>query len=293
MKKTAKGDRLFFIINDLVLILIFAIVLYPLIYIVSSSFSSPQAVSTGQVRLLPVDFSLKGYEEVFKYPGVLRSYLNTIFYTLFGTLISMVMTVAAAYPLYYKGFAGKRLLTFMFTFTMIFSGGMIPNYLLNSKLGLLNTIWVLLIPNAISIFNLIIVRSFFEGNIPEELNEAAKLDGCSQISFLTKIVLPLSKPILAVVSLYYAVEKWNTYFDAFIYLQNEKLFPLQIILRKILVLNQTDSMVVDPVLMAARQGMSDLLKYSLIIVSSVPLILLYPLVQKHFTKGVLRGAVKG
>lgn len=293
MKKTAKSDRIFLLVNDIILLLVLAVVLYPLIYIVSSSFSSPQAVSAGKVRLLPVEFSLRGYEEVFKYPGVFRSYMNTIFYTIAGTLISMVMTVAAAYPLYYKGFAGKRFLTFMFTFTMIFSGGMIPNYLLNSRLGLLNTVWVLLIPNAISIFNLIIVRSFFEGNIPEELNEAAKLDGCSQFSFLMKVVLPLSKPILAVVSLYYAVEKWNTYFDAFIYLKDEKLFPLQIILRKILVLNQTDAMVVDPTLMAARQGMSDLLKYSLIIVSSVPLILLYPLVQKHFTKGVLRGAVKG
>ncbi len=293
MKKTAKGDRLFLLLNDLILLLVLLIVLYPLIYIVSSSFSSPQAVSAGLVRLLPVDFSLRGYEEVIKYPGVLRSFLNSVFYTVAGTLISMAMTVMAAYPLYYRGFAGKKVLTFLFTFTMIFSGGMIPSYLLNSKLGLLDTAWVLLIPNAISIFNLIIIRSFFEGNIPEELNEAAKLDGCSQIKFLTRVVLPLSKPILAVVSLYYAVEKWNMYFDAFIYLKNEKLYPLQIILRKILVLNQTDAMVVDPTLMAARQGMSDLLKYSLIIVSSLPLILIYPLVQKHFTKGTLTGAVKG
>ncbi|MGI6018247.1 MAG: carbohydrate ABC transporter permease [Marvinbryantia sp.] len=293
MKKTAKGDRLFLLLNDLILLLVLLIVLYPLIYIVSSSFSSPQAVSAGLVRLLPVEFSLRGYEEVFKYPGVLRSFLNSVFYTVAGTLISMTMTVMAAYPLYYRGFAGKKVLTFLFTFTMIFSGGLIPSYLLNSKLGLLDTAWVLLIPNAISIFNLIIIRSFFEGNIPEELNEAAKLDGCSQIKFLTKVVLPLSKPILAVVSLYYAVEKWNMYFDAFIYLKNEKLYPLQIILRKILVLNQTDAMVVDPTLMAARQGMSDLLKYSLIIVSSLPLILVYPLVQKHFTKGTLTGAVKG
>ncbi len=293
MKKTAKGDRLFLLLNDLILLLVLLIVLYPLIYIVSSSFSSPQAVSAGLVRLLPVEFSLRGYEEVFKYPGVLRSFLNSVFYTVAGTLISMTMTVMAAYPLYYRGFAGKKVLTFLFTFTMIFSGGLIPSYLLNSKLGLLDTAWVLLIPNAISIFNLIIIRSFFEGNIPEELNEAAKLDGCSQIKFLTKVVLPLSKPILAVVSLYYTVEKWNMYFDAFIYLKNEKLYPLQIILRKILVLNQTDAMVVDPTLMAARQGMSDLLKYSLIIVSSLPLILVYPLVQKHFTKGTLTGAVKG
>ncbi len=293
MKKAAKSDRFFMVFNDLFLLGILLIVLYPLIYILSSSFSSPQAVSTGQVRLLPVDFSLRGYKEVFQYPNVFRSYINSIFYTVFGTIISLTMTVAAAYPLYYRGFSGKKFITFLFTFTMIFSGGMIPNYILNSRLNLINTFWVLIIPNAISVFNLIIIRSFFENNIPEEMNEAAKLDGCSQFGFLMKIVLPLSKPILAVVSLYYAVERWNAYFDAFIYLKNEKLYPLQIVLRRILVLNETDSMIVDPTLMAARQGMSDLLKFSLIIVSSLPLILAYPLVSKHFTKGTLQGAVKG
>lgn len=293
MKRVAKGDRIFMVFNDLFLLGILLIVLYPLIYILSSSFSSPQAVSTGQVRILPVDFSLRGYKEVFQYPNVFRSYINSIFYTVFGTIISLTMTVAAAYPLYYRTFSGKKFITFLFTFTMIFSGGMIPNYILNSRLNLINTFWVLIIPNAISVFNLIIIRSFFENNIPEEMNEAAKLDGCSQFGFLMKIVLPLSKPILAVVSLYYAVERWNAYFDAFIYLKNEKLYPLQIVLRRILVLNETDSMIVDPTLMAARQGMSDLLKFSLIIISSLPLILAYPLVSKHFTKGVLQGAVKG
>jgi putative aldouronate transport system permease protein len=287
-------DRFFLMFNDMILLAALLLVLYPVIYIVSSSFSSPIAVSSGKVVLYPVDFSLRGYKAVFEYRDIVKGFANTIFYTISGTLINLTMTILAAYPLSRKRMPGKGIIMFLFTFTMIFSGGLIPNYMLNNSLGLLNTRWVMIIPNAISIFNMIIARTFFEANIPEELVEAAQIDGCDHIHFLLKMVLPLSKPIIAVLALYYSVGHWNAYFDAFIYLTDKALFPLQIILREILVLNSIDSSaVVDPVLATQRQGMSDLLKFSLIVVSSMPFMFIYPFVSKHFVKGALTGAVKG
>jgi putative aldouronate transport system permease protein len=287
-------DRFFLLFNDMILLAALLLVLYPVIYILSSSFSSPIAVSSGKVVLFPVDFSLRGYKAVFEYRDIVRSFANTIFYTISGTLINLTMTILAAYPLSRKRMPGKGIIMFLFTFTMIFSGGLIPSYMLNSSLGLLNTKWVMIIPNAISIFNMIIARTFFESNIPEELVEAAQIDGCDHIHFLLKMVLPLSKPIIAVLALYYSVGHWNAYFDAFIYLNDKALFPLQIILREILVLNSIDSSaIVDPVLATQRQGMSDLLKFSLIVVSSMPFMFIYPFVSKHFVKGALTGAIKG
>lgn len=292
--KLSAVDRFFLIINDFLLLTALLVVLYPIIYIVSSSFSSPTAVSSGRVVLFPVGFSLKGYKAVFEHKLIVSGYTNTIFYTFFGTLVNLVMTILAAYPLSRKNMPGKKIIVVLFSFTMIFSGGLIPSYMLNSNLGLINNRLVLMIPNAISVFNMIIARTFFESDIPEELVEAAQIDGCDHIRFLFKVVLPLSKPILAVLALYYAVGHWNAYFDAFIYLSKKEFFPLQIILREILVLNTINqTLIVDPVLAAARQGMSDLLKYSLIVVSSVPFIAIYPFVSKYFIKGALVGAIKG
>lgn len=287
-------DRFFLAFNDLILLVALLLVLYPIVYILSSSFSSPAAVSSGKVVLFPVDFSLRGYKAVFEYKDIVMGFSNTIFYTIAGTLINLVMTILAAYPLSRRRMPGKRILMFLFTFTMIFSGGLIPSYMLNSSLGFVNSRWVMLIPNAISIFNMIIARTFFESNIPEELVEAAQIDGCDHIRFLLRMVIPLSKPIIAVLALYYSVGHWNAYFDAFIYLNDKALFPLQIILREILVLNSIDSSaVVDPVLATQRQGMADLLKFSLIVVSSLPFMIIYPFVSKHFVKGALTGAIKG
>ena len=286
-------DKIFLNINDLVLLIALVIVAYPIIYIISSSFSSPQAVSTGKVVFLPVDLSLEGYQAVFKHQAITTGFANTIFYTVAGTLINLFMTVLASYPLSRARMPGKRIIAFMYTFTMIFSGGLIPSYMLNSQLGLVNTRLVLLIPGAISVFNMIICRTFFTSNIPEELNEAAQIDGCDHVLFLVKVALPLSKPILAVLALYYAVGHWNAYFDAFIYISDKKLFPLQIILRDILIMNQTAELVGDPELMATQQGLADLLKYALIVVSSLPFMLVYPFVSKHFVKGALTGAIKG
>lgn len=291
--KQSKSDRIFYLLNDLWLLLALLVVLYPVIYIISSSFSSASAVSTGKVVLWPVEFSLEGYKKVFEHEGIITGYLNTIFYTVVGTAINIVVTILAAYPLSRRKMPGKKFLMMLFTFTMMFNGGLIPAYLLNSQLGIINTRWVMLIPGALSVYNMIIAKNFFENNIPNELMEASQIDGCDHFRFLMKIVIPLSKSILAVLVLYYAVAHWNSYFNAFIYLSDDNLFPLQIILRDILVANSVDGLVIDPEAMAAKQGLADLLKYSLIVVSSAPFMLIYPFVQKHFVKGALVGAVKG
>jgi multiple sugar transport system permease protein/putative aldouronate transport system permease protein len=290
----SKGDRVFYTFNDIFLLIAMLIVLYPLIYVVSSSFSSGSAVSTGRVVLGPVDFSLEGYKTAFEYPQIVSGFQNTFFYMITGTIINLVMTVLAAYPLSRPKMKGRGFIMFLFTFTMIFSGGLIPDYILMQKLHLVNTRLAMLIPGAIGVFNLIICRTFFQNNIPEELFESASMDGCSHPRFITSVVLPLSKPILAVLTLYYAVGHWNAYFNAFIYLSDRSKFPLQIILREILVMNMVDpSAVFDPELEASKYGLADLLKYSLIVVSTVPFMIAYPFVAKHFVKGALSGAIKG
>lgn len=289
----ASGDRIYYLTVNALLGLMTLSVLLPLIFIVAASFSSPDAVSNGRVRLWPVDFTLKGYEAVFANKSIGTAYLNTFFYTVAGTAINVAMTMIAAYPLARKDLPFKGPMLFLFTFTMLFSGGIIPNYMLMIRLNLINTRWAMLLPPALSIYNLIIARTFV-GNIPKELEEAASIDGCNDFQFFFAMVLPLSVTLMSVLMLYYAVGHWNAYFDAFMYLSDRKLYPLQIILREILIANkiQADE-IVDAETMAAKQGMADLLKYALIIVSSLPVIILYPFVKKHFLKGVMIGALKG
>ncbi len=289
-----KNDRLFHTINNTFLIICFGLVFYPLFFIFSASFSSADAITSGKVIFLPVEFSLEGYTAVFKNNSIISGYANTLFYTFFGTLINVTMTILAAYPLSRKKFILRNPFMFLFTFTMVFSGGLIPTFLLVSRLGMVNTRWALLIPNAIAIYNLIITRTYFHSTISDELLEASQLDGCNDFIFLYKIVLPLSKAIIAVLVLFYAVSHWNEFFNAFIYLNKRGLFPLQIVLREILVMNMIDAnMLLDPELMAARQGLANLLKYSLIVVASLPVWIAYPFVQKYFVKGVMIGAIKG
>lgn len=297
--KTGKGklkysfeDRLFNFVNDSLMLLAALIVLYPLIYILSSAFSSPDAVAKGRVVFFPVDFSLRGFEEVFSHKAIVTGFANSIFYTIVGTLVNLVMTVAAAYPLSRKNLPGRRILLFLFTFTMLFNGGLIPSYLLTSQLGLINKRAVMIIPLALNVFNVIICRTFFETTIPDELVEAAQLDGFSQTRFIVQIVLPLSKAIIAVLALYYGLGHWNSYFQAFLYISEKSKFPLQIILRDILILNQVNEIIADPLLYQAKRGMADLLKYALIVVASVPFMVAYPFVAKHFVKGVMIGAIK-
>lgn len=287
-------DRIFYCITGIVVTFILLVVLYPLIYIVSSSFSSPSAVSAGKVVLFPVDFSLEGYKAVFKNKDIVSGYLNTIYYALAGTFINVALTMFAAYPLARTDLPGKNKIMFIFTFTMFFSGGMIPSYMLVKDLGLMDTRWAILLPGALSVYNMIITRTFIQSSIPKEMLEASQIDGCNDIQYFFKIVLPLSKPVLAVITLFYVVGHWNAYFNAFLYLTDRKLYPLQIILREILIVNSIDpSMVVDEALLTAKQGIADLLKYSLIVVSVVPMLIIYPFIQKHFAKGMMIGSVKG
>lgn len=293
-KRNSMDDRIFHFITEVLLGVLLIIVLIPLVHVVAASFSSPSAVVAGRVRLWPVDFSFAGYEAVFKYKSVLNGYRNTILYTVLGTLINVCMTMLVAYPLAKRDLPFRNGVMFLFTFTMFFSGGMIPNYLLLRNLKMLDRVWAMIIPGAISVYNMIITRTFLQSNIPLELNEAAEIDGCNDFVYLWKIVLPLSKSVLAVITLYYAVGHWNSYFNAFLYLNNPSLKPLQLVLREILILNTINQ---EQLLMAeettAQQGMAELLKYALIIVSSVPVLIMYPFVQRYFVKGVMIGSIKG
>jgi putative aldouronate transport system permease protein len=292
--KESSTDQMFTALNYIVLSLFFITIAYPIIYILSASFSSTDAVTTGRVWLWPVEFSLEGYKAVFKYNQIWIGFRNSLFYMVVGTLINIILTIIAAYPLSRKGFLGKKYFMFLFVFTIMFSGGVIPTYLLVKDIGLLNSVWAMLLPSAMSVFNVIITRTYFQNNIPQEMLEAAQMDGCNDFLFLSKIVIPLSGPILAVITLFYAVGHWNSYFNALLYLRNQSLYPLQLVLRTILIQNQVDPNMLSNVDdMNARQGLADLLKYSLIVVATVPLIVVYPFVQKHFVKGVMVGSLKG
>jgi putative aldouronate transport system permease protein len=286
-------DRIFLFFVYAFLVIILLLVLYPVIYILSASFSDPLAVTSGKVWLFPVDFTLRGYEVTLQNPQIITGYVNSLIYTIGGSLISVVLTVLVAYPLSRRDLYGSNILMFLITFTLIFSGGLIPTYLVVRDLGLIDTRWALLIPQAVAAFQVIIARTFFRSAIPDELVEAAELDGCNDLQFLRSVVLPLSKPIIAVLALMYAVSQWNGYFDALIYLKSSDLQPLQLVLRNILILNTTNSGSMDAAAMAQRQQLADLLKYCLVVVGSVPVLLIYPFVQRYFVKGMLIGSIKG
>lgn len=288
-----RGDKTFVIVNYAIALLLSAIALYPLIFVLSASFSDPDMVLKGKVILLPKGFTLKPYSMVFQNEDIWRGYLNTIIYTGVGTLVNVVMTVMLAYPLSRPDLPLRRPITLLIVFTMYFDGGMIPNYLLVRSLGMYNTMWALIIPVAISTYNLIVAKSFFENSIPREMYESASIDGASDLRTMVQIVLPLSQAIIAVLTLFYAVTHWNSYFSALIYLKDESKNPLQIILRDILLLGQTEQMGSNDVGMGEKIKMSEAIKYSSIVISSVPILCAYPFVQKYFVKGVMIGAVKG
>ncbi len=292
--KNSRNDIVFYTVVTVIMAIFTLIVLLPLIYVVSASFSSPKDVAAGRVYLWPVNFSLDGYKAVFRYSDIWIGYRNTIFYTIIGTVINVGITMLAAFPLTRKELPFRNFFTFLFTFTMFFGGGLIPSYINVKNLGMLNSMWALIIPGAMSVTNMIIARTFIQSNIPNELLEAAQIDGCSYGRFFFQMVLPLSKAVLAVLALYYAVGHWNSYFNALIYIMDKAKKPLQIFLRDILVVNTIDSsMLIDPELMEAKQGIADLLKYSLIIVATVPILCVSPFIQKYFMKGVMIGSLKG
>lgn len=293
-KNSSTGDKIFIVLVYAFLSIILVVILYPLIYVVSASFSDPQAVISGKVVLWPVDVTLRGYQAVFKNPKIISGFLNSFFYMFAGTAINLVMTMLCAYPLSRKEFTARNKIAAMFVFTMYFSGGLVPSYMVVSKLGLMNSRLAMLIPSAMSTYNMIIARTYMVNSIPDELYEAAQLDGCSPFKYLLKIITPLSKPIIAVLALYYGIAKWNSYFDAMLYLNDSSKWPITMVLREILIQNQIDpTMLTDASAIAKLQGMTELLKYSVIVVASVPVLAIYPFVQKYFVKGVTIGAVKG
>ncbi|MGG3468495.1 carbohydrate ABC transporter permease [Neobacillus pocheonensis] len=293
-KIKSKEDKIFDTINFIFLTLICLAVLYPLYFVVIASISNPDLVYNGSVWLLPKEITFEGYKRIFSDPKIWLGYKNTIIYTVLGTALQVSLTLLAAYALSRKDLYGKSFFMLMILFTMFFSGGLIPTYLVVKDLGMLNTMWAMIIPKAIAVWNLIVARSFFESSVPNELLEAGKIDGCSNTRFFLKIVLPLSKPIIAVMVLFYAVGNWNSYFDALIYLNDESLYPLQLILRNILIQNQLSvQMLSDLDNLAAQQHVGEIIKYGVIIVAAIPLLIVYPFVQKYFVKGVLIGGVKG
>ncbi len=291
--RKSSSDKVFLNISTVILVLSMFVVLVPLLNIVAASFSNPVAVSSGKVWIWPVDFSLDSYKKLLKYEAVWLGYRNTIFYTVVGTIMNVVVTLFCAFPLSQRRFAGRKFVNKMLFITMVFGGGMIPNYLLVKQLHMLNTVWAILIPGLVTAYNVTITRSYIETNIPQELEEAARVDGCSPLQFFSKFVIPLSKPIIAVITMYYAVSHWNSYFNAFLYLVDRKLYPLQIFLRDILINSKFDGAVDDPEMAAMIQSQAEALKYPIIVIATLPLMCVYPLVQKHFVKGVMVGSVKG
>lgn len=290
MKKLSVGDRIFTIIAYTILIAVTCIVLYPLVYVLSASLSNPEMILKGKVWLLPKDITFQAYKEVFQNEKIMIGYKNTIIYTVVGTAINLALSTMIAYPLSRKDFLGRGAITAFLVFTMFFSGGMIPTYLLVKDLGMINTIWAIVIPNAVSVYNVIIMRTFFQ-NIPEEIRESASMDGCSNITFLLRILLPLSMPIIAVMTLFYGVAHWNAFFDALIYLSDSQKYPLQLFLRQMLI--QDDMAEMGSLGEGEYVKYLEGLKYSVVVVASLPMLILYPLLQKYFVKGVMIGSLKG
>ena len=286
-------DKTFDIMNYVILTICFLVVAYPLYFVVIASISDPVDVNAGRVILYPVRMTMDGYRRILEYKSFFTGYRNTLVYTGVGTLVNMVLTVPAAYALSRKDLVGRNVFMMMIAFTMIFSAGLIPTYLHIRDLGLIDTMWALILPGAVSTWNLIVARTFFQQSIPDDLLEAAQLDGATNAQFFVQIVLPLSKSILGVLVLFYAVGHWNTYSNALYYIISDDKRPLQLVLRSILFENTMGDMVEDASNLAAQQRLGDLIKYGIIIASSLPLMILYPFLQRYFIQGVMIGAVKG
>ena len=290
--RRSRSDFIFDALNLSLCIFVFLIVLYPLIYVISASVSSPLAVLQGRMVLWPIEPRISAYIDVFKHQEIMTGYKNSLILVVLGTTTNIILTFFGAYILSRKDFFGRTLLTMVFAFTMFFSGGMIPTYLVVQKLGLLNSMWALILPGAISMYNLIVMRTYFQSSIPESLIESAEVDGASQLYILFTIVLPLSHSIIAVICLFYGVGHWNQYFQALLYISSRTKYPLQMILREILLLSQVQDLV-DTQGFAEQLLQGEAIKYALIIVASVPVMIAYPFIQRHFVKGVMLGAIKG
>ena len=292
--KKSFSDKVFILINYTLLTFAFLIVLIPLLHVVAQSISAPTEVIAGRVFIIPKRITFMAYQEIFRSKLLLSGYGNSILYTITGTITNIVLTVMCAYPLSRKDFLGRKWMMWLFVFTMIFSAPLIPTYLNIRNLKLLNTIWAVILPGAIGVYNMVVARTFFMNSIPDEMIEAAELDGASDLRIVWHLVLPLSKSIIAVLTLFYAVSHWNSYFDAFMYLSSENKLPLQVVLRNILAnAKMIEEMANASVEQSQRLAMVEVLKYAVIVFGSLPVVMLYPFVQKHFVKGVMVGSVKG
>lgn len=291
---SSTADKIFDTFNYIILAIIMLLVLYPLVFVLSASVSDPMYVVTGKIFLWPRGFNLDAYGKVFSNPTIIRGYANSIFYTVLGTSLSMILTTFAAFALSRPDLRGRKFFTIMITLTMFFSGGMIPLYLVVQKLHLIGNFWSIILPSLMSAYNMIIMRSYFQASIPFSIQEAAVIDGCSPLKLLMKIILPLSVPVMAVVALYYGVARWNSYFSCMLYMGSQKQWwTLQLVIREI-VIQATATEMMELGLVSIEQIMAkEALKYTVIIVSSLPLLIVYPFIQKHFVKGVMIGAVKG
>lgn len=289
--KKSLGEKAFDITNAIVLVVASVMFLYPLWFVLISSVSSASAIASGNVTIVPLGFNLEAYERVFRDDSIWRAYSNTFLYVGVGTLINLILTTLGAYPLSRRDLRGRNAIMLFIVFTMFFSGGLIPIYLNVRDLGLFDTRWAILLPGAISAYNLIVMRTFFQSTIPDGLIESAKIEGASDYRILWSIVVPLSMPVLAVMTLFYAVGHWNSWFDAMIYLQDRALYPLQLLLREILVSSQTNDMM-GGVGSGDVTAVSETIKYATIVIATLPILVVYPFLQKYFAKGVMLGGVK-
>ena len=291
--KEPKADIFFDVLNYVAMIFVFLISAYPLIIILSSSFSNPNALMSGKVWLLPVGFTLEGYKAVLNHDAIWIGYFNSLIYMFFGTVMSVAISVLMAYPLSRKDFTMREPLSLVFAFTMWFSGGLIPTYIFVKGLGLFDSRWAMWLPGLLNMWNAIIIRTYFQTNVGGEILESAKIDGCNDFRYLLSIAIPLAKPTLAVISLYYAVGYWNAYMTPLLYIKSESLQPIQIFLREILLQGQVDEISPSATAEVSAQIMNELIKYTVVVVASIPMIVLYPFVQKFFVKGIMVGSVKG
>lgn len=292
--RNSKWDRVFNLVNILIMVIVLVLVIYPLYFVIIASVSAPTAVNGGEVIFLPKDITFAGFKKILEYKPIWTGYRNSLFYTIVGTLINLAITLPAGYALSRKKLFGRRPIMLLFAFTMFFSGGMIPTYLVVKQLGMLDTVWAMLLPGACSVYNIIVTKTFMETSIPGELIDASRIDGCSDFTTFLDVVLPLSKPIIAVMTMFYAIGHWNSYFDALIYLNDPEKYPLQLVLRELLLQNQVSSAMTSGGMssIAERAVIAEQMKYGVIIVACIPMMIMFPFVIKHFKKGVMIGSIK-
>lgn len=291
--KDPLGDKIFYFCVYILLAALLVIVIYPVFFVVIASVSDPLYVNSGDLLFYPKGFTLVAYQKILEDSRIWQGYMNTIIYAVCGTIFGLAVSVPAGYALSRKDLPFRGILMGLLVFTMYFSGGLIPSYLVIQKLGLMNTRTLMIILGTVSVYNIILIRSFFSSSIPQELQESAEIDGCSNQRFFISIVLPLSKPILAVVALYIAVSQWNSFFGPMIYLSDSSKYPLQLVLREMLAATNVGTEITDPEALDLLNKLAEVIKYGIIVVSTLPVVCIYPFIQKYFVKGVMIGALKG